>query len=124
MKKIRRMLSALVLASMLMNVPAPVFAESAGEAPAAVGQQAEAPKQDANDRCLCRKCKGAGAFICLAESVPQDERECPLVFCGFLNFGRKYGNKNYKNTAKMRHRKHGAVCNVNNNDRVLKLLRL
>ena len=42
MKKIRRMLSALVLASMLMNVPVTVFAESAGEAPAAVGQQAEA----------------------------------------------------------------------------------
>ena len=63
MKKIRRMLSALVLASMLMNVPVTVFAESAGEAPAAVGQQAEAPKQDANERCLCRKRERVGVWL-------------------------------------------------------------
>ena len=62
MKKIRRMLSTLVIASMLMNVPARVFAESAGEAPAAVGQQAEAPMQDANDRCLCRKRERVGVW--------------------------------------------------------------
>ena len=46
MKKIRRMLSTLVIASMLMNVPVTIFAESDGEAPAAVEQQAEAPKQE------------------------------------------------------------------------------
>ena len=39
MKKIRRMLSALVLVSMLMNVPVTVFAESAGEAPPQSGSR-------------------------------------------------------------------------------------
>ena len=63
MKKIRRMLSALMLASMLMNVPAPVFAESAGEAPAAVGAAGRGPKQDANERCLCRKRERVGVWL-------------------------------------------------------------
>ena len=48
MKKMRRMLSTLVVAAMLMNVPVTVWAEDAAEAPAAPAEQVqvveEAPK--------------------------------------------------------------------------------